>query len=71
MRKNVSLEDRTKAIQRGVRDALRESALLGHPVCVSRDGKIVWLSPEEVLEKFGRAEPSNGSVNGSAQDTHD
>jgi hypothetical protein len=71
MRKNVSIQDRTKAIQRGVRDALRESALLGHSVCVSRGGKIVWLSPEEVLKKFGRAEPANGSVNGSAQDSHD
>jgi hypothetical protein len=71
MRKNVSIEDRTRAIQRGVREALRESALLGHPVCVSRDGKIIWLTPEEVLEKFGRAESANGSVNGAAQDSHD
>ena len=71
MRKNVSVEDRTRAIQRGVREALRESALLGHPVCVSLDGKIVWLSPEEVLERFGRTEPPDGSANGAAQDHHD
>ena len=71
MRKNVSIEDRTKAIQRGVRDALREGALLGYPACVSRDGKIVWLSPDEVLARFGRCEFPTGSANGSAQDTHD
>ena len=71
MRKNVSIEDRTRAIQRGVREALRESALLGHSVCVSRDGKIVWLSPEEVLAKFGRSESANRSANGPAQESHD
>jgi len=71
MRKNVSIEDRARAIQRGVRDALRESALRGYLMCVSRDGKIVWLSPDEVLAKFGRSEFANGSANGSAQDTHD
>jgi hypothetical protein len=71
MRKNISIEDRTRAIQRGVREALRESALLGHPVCVSKGGKIVWLSPEQVLEKFGRAEPLDGSANGATQDHHD
>jgi len=71
MRRNVSLEARTRAIQRGVREALRESALLGHPVCVSKDGQIVWLSPEQVLEKFGRAEPPDESANGAAEDPHD
>lgn len=71
MRDNVSIEDRTRAIQRGVRDALRESALLGHSVCVWRDGRIVWLSPEEVLNKFGRTEPADGTPNGTAQESHD
>ena len=70
MRKNVSLEDRTQAIKKGVRDALRESALLGHSVCVWRDGKVVWLSPEEVLAKIRRTEPSTNG-NGIAQDHHD
>lgn len=54
MRKNVTNEERTRAIQRGVHDAIRESALLGHPVCVWRDGRVVWLTPEEVLAKVGR-----------------
>jgi hypothetical protein len=52
MRKDVSVEDRTRAIQKGVREALRESALLGHSVCVWRDGKVVWLTPAEILAKL-------------------
>jgi hypothetical protein len=69
MRKNVSIEERTKAIQEGVRDALREHALLGRSVSIWRDGKIVWLTPAEILEELRRTDPANG--NGSAQDTND
>ena len=57
MRKNVSIEERTQAIQQGVREALREHALLGRPVCVWRDGKVVWLSPAETLEELRRTAP--------------
>ena len=69
MRKDVSIEERTKAIQEGVRDALREHALLGRSVSIWRDGKIVWLSPAEILEELRRTDPANGT--GAAQDTHD
>jgi hypothetical protein len=61
MRKNVSIEERTKAIQEGVRDALREHALLGRSVSIWRDGKIVRLTPAETLEELRRAESTNGS----------
>jgi hypothetical protein len=67
MRKNVSVEDRTRAIQEGVRHALLEHALLGRSVPISRDGKIVWLSPSEILEELRRSE----SANGTAQESHD
>jgi hypothetical protein len=70
MRKNVSLEDRTKAIQQGVRDALLEHALLGRSVSIWRDEKIVWLTPAEILEELRRTEPSTNG-NGIAQDHHD
>lgn len=69
MRKNVSIEDRTRAIQKGVRDALREHALLGRSVCVWRDEKVVWLTPAEILEELRRTAPE--SLNGSAQEHHD
>jgi len=46
----------TKAMQRGVREALRRHKLLGQSVVVMKDGKIVWLKAEEipdsVLEEF-------------------
>lgn len=54
MRKDISLEDRTRAIQRGAREALREHALLGRSVSVWRDGKIVRLCPAEIFEELRR-----------------
>ena len=73
MRKNVTIEDRTRAIQKGVRDALREHALLGRSVCVWRDDKVVWLTPPEILEELRRnaAESDNVIKNGSPQEPHD
>jgi hypothetical protein len=50
MRLDVSVEDRTRAIQRAVRQAILEHALLGRCVCVWRDEKVVWLSPEQIFE---------------------
>ena len=38
----------TEAIQRAVRDAVEEHRLLGNPIAVWRDGKVVWLQPEEI-----------------------
>jgi len=69
MRKNVTIEDRTRAIQKGVRDALRESALLGHSVCIWRDEKVVWLSPEEIFEELKRTAPP--SLNGTTSEHHE
>jgi len=69
MHKNVSLEEKTRAIQLGVRDALREHALLGRSVSVWRDGKVVMLTPAEILEELRRTAPE--SLNGSAQEPHD
>ena len=69
MRKDVAVEDRTRAIQEGVRDALREHALLGHSVCVRRDGQVVWLTPADTLEELRRTDPVTGD--GAAQESHD
>jgi hypothetical protein len=46
------LADRTvieAAIQRAVREAVLAHARAGHPVATWRDGKVVWLQPEEIL----------------------
>ena len=37
-----------KALRDGVQDALRTHKLLGQPVVGWRDGKVVWIPPEEI-----------------------
>jgi hypothetical protein len=69
MRKDVSIEDRTRAIQLAVREAIRDHALHGHPISVWQDNQVVWIPPEEVLEKYGRTEAEYQQK--LAQDTHD
>jgi hypothetical protein len=39
----------TGAIQRAVREAILTHARAGHPVAASREGKVVWLQPEEIF----------------------
>ena len=36
------------AIERGVRDALREHKLFGNPIAVVRDGRLILIPPEEI-----------------------
>ena len=45
----VTTEQITAAIQRAVREAVINHARLGHSVPEWRDGKVVWVSPEEIL----------------------
>lgn len=35
------------------RDAVLEHARMGRPVCESRDGQVVWISPEEIFARYG------------------
>jgi hypothetical protein len=37
-----------KAMGKAVNDALRMHKLLGYPIVVCRDGKVVWIPPEEI-----------------------
>ncbi len=37
-----------KAMGRAVYDTLRIHKLLGHPIVIWRDGKVVWVPPEEI-----------------------
>lgn len=41
-------EDLLHAVNRGVRAALKRHKELGQSVVVWRDGKVVWLKPEEI-----------------------
>lgn len=38
----------TDAIQAGITESLRKHRLLGNPICVWRDGKVVWIPPNEI-----------------------
>ncbi len=38
----------TQALAQGVRDALLKHKQAGNPIVVWRDGKIVWIKPEEI-----------------------
>jgi hypothetical protein len=49
----------TGALTRATREAVLQHARLGHPVATMRDGKVVWLSPEEVLAALA-CPPDNG-----------
>lgn len=40
------------AINRAVREAVRKHALAGKSVAVGQDGKVVWISPAEILADF-------------------
>jgi hypothetical protein len=42
-----------EALDRAVREARLFHARLGNPVCESRDGKVVWISPAEVFAQYG------------------
>ena len=41
------------ALRKGVRDALLRHKALGNPVVIERDGKIVWVRAEELLDESG------------------
>jgi hypothetical protein len=38
----------TKALQTGVREALKRHKQAGNPIVVMKDGQMVWLKPEEI-----------------------
>lgn len=38
-------------IQRGIHEALLRHKQAGNPVCESRNGRVVWVQPEDILSK--------------------
>ena len=37
-----------RAMQQAVREALRRHKVAGNPVAVWRDGRVVWVQPEDI-----------------------
>jgi hypothetical protein len=42
-----------KAHAQAAQEAILEHAWMGRSVCESRDGKIVWIPPEEIFARYG------------------
>ena len=45
------------AVARGIREAILQHARAGRPVSAWRDGKVVWVPPEEILAQFAEQTP--------------
>jgi hypothetical protein len=43
----------TEAIWQGIREELLSHARAGNSVPVSENGKVVWLSPDEIYRRLG------------------
>lgn len=41
-------ENVTHALQLGINDALLKHKQAGNPVCVWRNGEVVWVAPEDI-----------------------
>jgi hypothetical protein len=41
-----------RAMQLAVREAIWRHKLAGNPVAVWRDGRVVWIQPEEIPDSF-------------------
>ena len=41
------------ALQKSFRQTILASAYAGQPVPVARDGKVVWLTPDEIFKELG------------------
>jgi hypothetical protein len=47
------------AVRRAVRAAVLAHARAGNPVAFSKDGKVVWVQPAEILARFAAQESGN------------
>jgi hypothetical protein len=51
------------ALRKAGQEAVLEHARAGLPVATFRDGKVVWLQPEEVFALLGKVPPSGNGAN--------
>ncbi|MEE9451946.1 MAG: hypothetical protein V3V61_04220 [Gammaproteobacteria bacterium] len=49
----------TEILQSGIDDALLKHKQAGNPVCEWRDGKVVWIQPEDIPVRT-RKQPEKG-----------
>ena len=63
----VTTEQITAAIQQAVREAVLTHARMGRSVPEWRDGKVVWVSPEEILASFDQSPSNSGKAQEAAR----
>ena len=57
-------EEMEKAMGEAVRSAVRTHKLLGQPIVIWRDGKVVWVPPEEIeVDEPNRGDSANAAPN--------
>jgi hypothetical protein len=54
----VELDRIDLAVRKATREAVLTHARMGRPVCTLRDGKVVWLSPDEIFAMFASEPPA-------------
>lgn len=62
MYRTMTQDEKLKAMQKSTRRTLREHALLGRSVPWWRDGKVVYVSPREVIATLKPFEEEDGQV---------
>jgi len=48
-----------RAMRKAVREAVLRHKLLGNPIAVGRDGKVVWIPPEQIEVPPPEDEPAS------------
>ena len=48
-----------RAVRKAVREAILRHKLLGNPIAVGIDGKVVWIPPEEIEVPPPEEDPSD------------
>lgn len=51
VRKLTNTKNLTKKLQEGINSALLQHKRAGNPVCEWKDGKVVWISAENIVIK--------------------
>lgn len=52
----------TAAIRQGIREELLSQARAGISVPVSKDGKVVWWSPDDIFRELGYVPPAHSKA---------
>ncbi len=55
-RQSIDWDAITTTMQRAAREAVLSHARAGNPVAAWKDGKVIWVQPDEILRRFADPE---------------